>query len=810
MIEQSKQVLVIRKKIKIRKDQSNEEYEQAFRNEQWCLVLLNRLKHPNIVPLLASYSYGGEHNLLFPAFDMDLGNFLERKNLFGQFEMTITFYSALDGLASALRHTHRLHLERERHGVDFDAIGYHHDLRPANVLVSSETFILADFGLGKFKPADLPSQTRWKAGIGDYLAPECMDENFLHQDVGRAIDVWAFGCLVIEVITYMEEGVSSLELFRQSRLSQGRHAQWSDRYFFNGDAIIKPEVQNWLTRLTKGALTASPLAMLGRLAGKALKRDPQDRPKMADFCLELTFISLKAHFLAVCSLFQEYVEPSIHLKDHASPRMKLWFERERFITFGHILGLHGDYATLLLAQELAHLQNDIRKVMTSLYLELKNNGHQTKKDPNGDSENTSDCSFHVQTLEIRIHESVGLLWNYLPAKEQRTGEASWLRLMLNSSEPGYLDGIHRSFKLEDDPAYEKGAAMAMMKRIRLEMESNPTEFPENSILSQDDVQVGKSARGHTLGLFKMTTPVLVEWMYYSPAWKAIPVRERKIVMGLKAQGFGVKPKPPGLRTLHCIGTFESAGKKEGYGFIYRIPGLEDGTESTSSITTLLQLLESPQIDTRKVQYPPTLRERFGLASMLAGFLEQFHCIGWLHKDFNSNNILFTKPAPEGDENKDFAQILEQPYVVGLNKSRPDGEAWHTQGLSSGESLQEYQHPEYARTGRYHVVYDYYSFGLILLEIGFWRPLSYWSMKHQTVNLADLRQTLLTKYVPRLGAQMGAIYREVTRFCLSIDSKDIRTNAAPSKEESNEGGTDGLALIIENVIEPLEGLARMAI
>lgn len=126
---------------------------------------------------------------------MDLKMFLKMKTPFGQFQRTITFYSALEGLASALCNTHELHLEGERHGIDFDGLGYHHDLRPANVLVSSETFILTDFGLSKFKPADLPSQSQWKVGIGDYLAPECMDENFAHQNVGRSIDVWAFACM---------------------------------------------------------------------------------------------------------------------------------------------------------------------------------------------------------------------------------------------------------------------------------------------------------------------------------------------------------------------------------------------------------------------------------------------------------------------------------------------------------------------------------------------------------------------------------------------------------------------------------------
>ena len=718
---------MIRKKVRIKDNQGEEEYRNAFRNEHWCLILLNRLQHPNLVPLLASYTYCNEHNLLFPAYDMDLRDFLQMDSPHGQFKWTVTFYSALHGLASALCSTHRLHLEEQKHGVDFDGIGYHHDLRPANILVSSETFILADFGLAKFKPADpeIASQTRWKLGAGDYLAPECMNEDFLPQNVGRAIDVWAFGCLVMEVITYMEKGVSGLEQFRKLRISQGRREQWYDSYFFTGDGIIKPDVQKWLTGLFKSALFASPIAMLAKLSGKALKEDPKDRPTMAHLCMELAYISLKSHFLAIRAMFQEHLDFFTSSEDRALPGMKLWFVQERFVTFGHMLGLHGDQATPALCREFTYSQDHLHNDMKSLYLRFKREEHQAKVDVNTDPRSAANCSPYTSTsFEDDVSALVGSLWSYLPVEEQRKGESAWLRAMLNGGESGYLGDIHRTFKFEDDPVYEKRAAMAMMKKIRLEMEATSKDFPQDFVLSAKDFQSVKLIRGHTIGLFKTDVLVLVEWMYYSAAWEAIPPHERTIVMSMKAQGFGSKIKSPGIRTLDCLGTFESVGQKKGYGFVYRIPAAEPGTKSISSITTLLQLLEHEHTDRAKAQYSPNLSERFRLASMLAGFLEDFHCIGWLHEDFNSNNVLFSSRVEDNENDKNLSQTLERPYIIGLNRSRPDGQAWHTQGSWNGENLQNYQHPEYGSTGRYRLEYDYYSLGLVLLEIGFWRPLSY--------------------------------------------------------------------------------------
>lgn len=125
------------------------------------------------------------------------------------------------------------------------------------MLISPEMFILADFGLGKLKPADISSQTPWKMGQGDYLAPECMDDNFNRQEVGRAIDVWAFGCLTIEVITYMKMGVAGLKEFRKSRLSQGRIQNWKESCFHDVDGSVKPAVQECLDALTARASSAA-------------------------------------------------------------------------------------------------------------------------------------------------------------------------------------------------------------------------------------------------------------------------------------------------------------------------------------------------------------------------------------------------------------------------------------------------------------------------------------------------------------------------------------------------------------------------
>jgi serine/threonine protein kinase len=100
--------------------------------------------------------------------------------------------------------------------VDMDLVMYHHDLRSANILVRPDTFLLADFGLSNIKPPAKGSKTEWKNTMGDYIAPECIDENFRNRNIGRATDIWAFGCLIIELAIYMLRGSAGVESHRNT------------------------------------------------------------------------------------------------------------------------------------------------------------------------------------------------------------------------------------------------------------------------------------------------------------------------------------------------------------------------------------------------------------------------------------------------------------------------------------------------------------------------------------------------------------------------------------------------------------------
>ncbi|RWA07817.1 hypothetical protein EKO27_g7295 [Xylaria grammica] len=352
---------------------------ENFNREVRCLRLLNQLQHSNIIPLWGSYTYRDEHNFLFPYIGMDLGKFLLAKSRHQDFQWDFTFYSALAGLASALSKTHRLLLDQAHHDVDFEAIGYHRDLRPPNVLVCADTFILADFGLGSLKRADELSHTQYKSISGDYIAPECTDMQEIPQTVNRAIDIWAFGCLIAEVVTYLLKGVDSVEEFRRKRLTPGRLAQWKDAGFYRPDCAVKKEVVDWMEVL--------------RCSGINLK-----------------------HYQSVCEKFREFQGTELVSAPLSQQNLEsLQFAQSRFEVWGCAMTLSEDHASTIAFQ----LSDSCVATMKSLLHTL---GEGMWKRILGDSSSLLPFS---RLIADRVNE----LWKSLPGDMSKYAENRWKEVL---------------------------------------------------------------------------------------------------------------------------------------------------------------------------------------------------------------------------------------------------------------------------------------------------------------------------------------------------------------------------------------------
>lgn len=265
-------------------------------NEHQIMSYLHHLQHPNILPLLTFYTYNGVSNFLLPlAEGGDLEQLLNGKCRPNKFAEDARFYNALSGLTSALETLH----EYKSGVLGTEMIGYHHDLKPTNVLVLEARFVLSDFGLSKLKTGE-DSRTPFRMGQGHYLAPECEDseQNFSKGVISRASDVWSLGCIMLEIIVFMVGGTDAVVEFRERRTTK-RDFLTTKTFFFGKS--INLEVETRIDRLENCEdMVHRKVAALIR---QILVIDFRKRPKASEIAVRLRMITFEAAYLRLHAAF---------------------------------------------------------------------------------------------------------------------------------------------------------------------------------------------------------------------------------------------------------------------------------------------------------------------------------------------------------------------------------------------------------------------------------------------------------------------------------------------------------------------------
>jgi len=272
-----------------------EDREEATMNE---VIAYHQRRHPNLVPLLASYteriSESGYEtirvSMLFPFADMDMEAWLHLPktptNLayLSVSERRLRLYGMAAKLVSALAAFHR-----EVGGL----VASHHDLKPKNILVFRQDFMIADLGMSNLAHLDRTGGSGVDAagGLGtkSYRPPEYhkgdsweRDEN---QNFGRAFDMWAMGCIMVQIAVLVVWGWESAKLreFRRARetfVDQDQQKQGPAQRRLSGpdDSFVKsiPVVDEWLTLLQQRDGSAVLRGFLST-AVQMLRRDPSER-----------------------------------------------------------------------------------------------------------------------------------------------------------------------------------------------------------------------------------------------------------------------------------------------------------------------------------------------------------------------------------------------------------------------------------------------------------------------------------------------------------------------------------------------------
>ncbi|KAL9128047.1 MAG: hypothetical protein Q9217_003186 [Psora testacea] len=289
---------IAEKRIRPMSDPSQGDWERLFREVQ---TLQKRRNHPNIVPLLASYTLdtveSGHHvkvlYLLFPLAEMDLADWMTKSQIpfnvakLSKQERQAYLYRSIYALVSSISYLHR-----ELDGI----VTAHHDLKPRNILVVNDKLKIADFGHSHLRPIIEGSATEGASGLGtyEYQPPEYWNQDGSRAQVkhGRAFDVWAMGCIIIELATLVVHDWQSgmVTEFRnerkknpnRDRKSPGSVQDGSDISFHNNLIIV----EDWVGRLKDCGGSQQLNEVLNITAGM-LAPKPKNRPYMWEIQTDL-------------------------------------------------------------------------------------------------------------------------------------------------------------------------------------------------------------------------------------------------------------------------------------------------------------------------------------------------------------------------------------------------------------------------------------------------------------------------------------------------------------------------------------------
>lgn len=737
-------VTIIRKQIKPR---TNAQID--FRREEHILSFLRCLEHPNIIQLLAAYTIHRTHYFLFPQADGDLKHFLSQENRLPGFQTDNEVFQALYELASAIEAVHNYFSNT----FNVRKIGCHYDLKPDNILYRPGKFILSDFGLSRLSDEAKGSKSLYKNGGAEYWAPEChsVDEDFKKLHVGRSSDMWSFGCILSEMLTYLQRGSTGVQIFSQKR--EVTLAGYLECKLFHEGAKPSAAVTQWLSRLGSWpSITTSQRSLLV-VVNDLLQYEPDARSRARDITLSLFHIAQTELSRTIEAQFQGLLVESDLEIDIEYQRFRIWGETNGFGDLVRVLEKDShrapkSFADMQLVRDFLYkLLQEVDKVSAA----LKISGPKPYK-----------VCYHLQKVVDR-------LWDMQPSFVRESMTNTLETRILNTEDRNELKSIEAAFQGADannldygSTAYRRIGLLAAMKQIASALEGR-SKSSGSMLIDEGQITTpikpfhwyGNSTFRAVDGSEKQ---ILIEWLEYEPTWA-----DHTDELIQRVQDITSFRAPSSAS--HAFPVLASAGyyhkmEKRSFGIVYYFPPRQPkpslsipNMEEPRNLRDIISRINSR---TRR----PSLDHVFGTALKLVNVVLTMHKASWLHKNISSYNIIYFP-----DRFKSTAEAMTEPYFIGFSYSRLNLKTVFTQGP---HVQLEYQHPQYLKgSKRFCQEFDYYSVGLVLLELGLWSPLEVIT-KGIRGSPTEMLDALFAKEVPKLKTYMGSAYEDAVVTCLKGD------------------------------------------
>ena len=719
----------------------NDPSSRPSSDEGEILSLLRLIRHPCLVRLLVSYTHNSTYNLLLPRADCDLQHLLERGEPHPIFQEDHCFYQALQGLCSALSTVHDYTCPE----FNLKMKGYHHDLKPENILVYAGKLVLSDFGLSNLKDASHHVQTMSNDTTGYYIAPECPSvlNNFEPTHIGQESDIWALGCIFVVMLTYLHHKAEGVRDF--DRLRRATIGRWTT-FQFHHNGKVNLSVKTWMQKLAEDT-TAEGRELLN-LAGEMLAIEPGARPSARAVSARLDLLALTSLLGATVRRLEATAETTAHVG--------IDMELERLRNFSGIFGTTDTAQPGLLPPDPALAcppSSTVQPLLLGLYESLDTAGEPT----------TNSLS---SSLRRQIEQWMDKLWATLPRETRERLNRNLEHHFLSTTDVETLESLCTT--LGDSTAYRNLRLKAVTKRMILLLQ-NPNPTASSHLLQERpgvqplDSELGKDFRFGFYEPYKIQrdtgswSPALVEWLEYNSRITPQEQAELQVRAGALAEMLASKDKPASLRCLPCTGYYHDINR-HAFGFIFEMPPVLDGISTWQkplSPVPLSALLRGRKKEQEQMTKNPSITHRFQLAKRLAAAVLAWHEVGWMHRGFSAFNIVFSGREPWS---------ITEPYLMGFSRSRPDEENNFTMGPPEDPEQKLYCHPRYIKDRRHRIEYDYYSLGLVLLEIGHWRTLKSMAKGRAPEKVTEY---LLREYVSDLDSKMGHEYQAVVKTCLTL-------------------------------------------
>jgi hypothetical protein len=300
----------------------------------------------------------------------------------------------------------------------------------------------------------------------------------------------------------------------------------------------------------------------------------------------------------------------------------------------------------------------------------------------------------------------------------------------------------------------------------------PAEVPDMRVsggLKCLDVKLTAANRRRAVGNYRDTKPgvlkpVIIEWKFVDPT---ISNRDKDLLesntrnMAYFLQQEKSNPLTGTLRCLGTTGIISDSDEHKKYGLIYNLP---DGVGTGELPISLFDIL--PDEDDNNDYEELFLGDKFRIAQMLSQALYQLLVSNWLHKSIRSENVSFFQPRSNLSKRTLRSISTEAMFLTGYDFARPGGLKDPTQ-KAGNIAFDIYAHPLY-RGGKvkYSRLFDIYSLGVVLLEIGLWRRIESGVRPDQTPD--SVRSMLIQACIDELGPAMGKSYRDAVQCCLEGD------------------------------------------